>query len=108
MNKIKIHPFAYFFITILYLELLTKIVIAKHFINSNLIYMLIFSLPFVLLLTILAKAFNKRVNKIICLLIVFIITVYFEIQYIFFNLFSTPFSFSTISLANQALLLKMQ
>ncbi len=103
MNKIKIHPFAYFFITILYLELLTKIVIAKHFINSNLIYMLIFSLPFVLLLTVLAKAFNKRVNKIICLLIVFIITVYFEIQYIFFNLFSTPFSFSTISLANQAL-----
>lgn len=103
MKNIKIHPFAYFFITILYLEILTKIVIAKHFIDSNLIYMLIFSLPFILLLTIIAKAFNKKVNKIISLILVFIITVYFEIQYIFFNLFSVPFSFSTISLANQAL-----
>ncbi len=78
-------------------------VMTKNIIDSNLIYLVIFMIPFVFLLTIISKLFGNTINKIISLLLVFIITVYFEIQYIFFNLFSVPFSFSTISLANQAL-----
>ncbi len=103
MKKFKIHPFVYFLITILYLEFIVKLVIAKHFIDYNFIYMAIFTIPIAMFLTILSKSFNKVFNKILSLILVFIITFYFEVQYIFFTLFSVPFSFSTIGLANQAL-----
>lgn len=65
--------------------------------------MIIFTLPIILLLTILTKSFSEKINKIILFIIMGIITVYFELQYIFYNLFSLPFSFSTIGLADQAL-----
>ncbi len=103
MKKIKIHPFIYLFISILFLEILSKIVIAKHLLNIGLLYMIIFTLPIILLLTILTKSFSEKINKIILFIIMGIITVYFEVQYIFYNLFSLPFSFSTIGLADQAL-----
>ncbi len=102
MKNIKIHPFIYLFLSILYFEIITKIVIANHFFNIGIIYLIIFSIPFSLLFTILTKSFPLKVNRFICLFISLIMTIYFEVQYIFYNLFSVPFSFSTISLANQA------
>lgn len=103
MKKLKIHPFIYFFFTILYLEIISKIVITNHLFNLGLIYVLIYSLPFCLFFTLLSKSFFYKMNKIISIIITLVITIYFEVQYIFYNLFSIPFSFSTISLANQAL-----
>lgn len=103
MKKLKIHPFIYFFFTILYLEIISKIVITNHLFNLGLIYVLIYSLPFCLFFTLLSKSFFNKMNKIISIIITLVITIYFEVQYIFYNLFSIPFSFSTISLANQAL-----
>lgn len=103
MKKFKIHPFIYFFFTILYLEIISKIVITNHLFNLGLIYVLIYSLPFCLFFTLLSKSFFYKMNKIISIIITLVITIYFEVQYIFYNLFSIPFSFSTISLANQAL-----
>lgn len=103
MKKLNIHPFIYFLISTLYLEIIAKIVIAKHLLNLGLLYLLIYTLPFILLFTILTKAFTPKVNKIIGFIISLILTIYFEVQYIFFNLFSVPFSFSTIGLADQAL-----
>lgn len=103
MKKLKIHPFIYFFFTILYLEIISKIVITNHLFNLGLIYILVYSLPFCLFFTILSKSFFYKMNKIISIIITLVITIYFEVQYIFYNLFSIPFSFSTISLANQAL-----
>ena len=103
MKKLKIHPFIYFFFTILYLEIISKIVITNHLFNLGLIYVLIYSLPFCLFFTLISKSFFYKMNKIISIIITLVITIYFEVQYIFYNLFSIPFSFSTISLANQAL-----
>lgn len=103
MKKLKIHPFIYFFFTILYLEIISKTVITNHLFNLGLIYVLIYSLPFCLFFTLLSKSFFYKMNKIISIIITLVITIYFEVQYIFYNLFSIPFSFSTISLANQAL-----
>lgn len=103
MKKLKIHPFIYFFFTILYLEIISKIVITNHLFNLGLIYILVYSLPFCLFFTLISKSFFYKMNKIISIIITLVITIYFEVQYIFYNLFSIPFSFSTISLANQAL-----
>ena len=103
MKNLKIHPFIYFIISITYLEIIMKYIVTGKILNTGLIYTLIFTIPIILLLTILTKSFNQIVNKILTIISMLLITVYFEIQYIFYNLFSTPFSFSTIGLADQAL-----
>ena len=103
MKNLKIHPFIYFIISITYLEIIMKYIVTGKILNTGLIYTLIFTIPIILLLTILTKSFNQIVNKILTIISMLLITVYFEIQYIFYNLFSMPFSFSTIGLADQAL-----
>ena len=75
----------------------------KKVINIGLIYLIIFLLPVCLLFTFLSKCFNKTLNKIMMYVIVLLLTVFFEVQLIFYKLFSLPFSFSTIGLADQAL-----
>jgi len=88
---------------ILYLELIYKILVHKNIFNINLLYTLLFSIPIILLLTLLSSLGNKKVNTIITYINTSILSIYFIFQYIFYTLFSLPFSFQTIALANQAL-----
>ena len=106
MEKIKnltINPGIYYLVSIIYLEIIMKFIICKQIINTGLIYTIIFLIPFVLLFTILTKSFNEKANKILMFIILGIISIYYEVQLIFYGLFSVPFSFSTIGLASQAL-----
>ena len=102
LKKLTINPSIYFLISILYLEIIMKFIICKQIIDNGLIYTTIFLIPFIILFTILTKAFNEKVNKIIMTILLAIITIYYEVQLIFYGLFSVPFSFSTIGLASQA------
>ena len=103
IKNLKIQPVLFLIVTIIYLELIIKQVIVKDLFNIGLIYMLIFNIPLFFSLAFITKAFNERVNKILTILTTIVLIVYFEVQYIFYSLFSVPFSFTTISLANQAL-----
>ena len=103
MKKLKIQPFIYFLLITTFYDLILKYVLKKQIFNSGLIYTLIFNLPFILFFTLISKMFGPKLNKAITILIAGILMVYYEVQYIFFNLFSVPFSFSTIGLADQAL-----
>lgn len=103
MNKKQINPSIYFFVSILFLEIVVKIILCKHFINLGHLYTFIFTIPIAIILGLICKLSKEKVNKILLFTITVIITIYFEIQYIFYTLFSVPFSFSTIGLANQAL-----
>ena len=103
MNKKQINPSIYFFVSILFLEIVVKIILCKHFINLGHLYTFIFTIPIAIILGLICKLSKEKVNKVLLFTITVIITIYFEIQYIFYTLFSVPFSFSTIGLANQAL-----
>ncbi len=103
MKKLNIHPAIYYFITIIYLEIIAKITITNQFFNDGLIYMIIFTIPTVILLTLITKLFNPKTNKIISIILLLIITLYFGTQYVYATLFSVPFSFSSIGMADQAL-----
>lgn len=103
MKKLKIHPSIFYIITIIYLEILTKIIMTKQLLNTGLIYMIIFTIPIVLLLTILTKSFNKTVNRVISIILMLFITFFFGMQFVYYILFSVPFSFSSIGMADQAL-----
>lgn len=98
----RIGPFLFILLSIMFLEIITKKIIIGHIFNISLLYVLIFTIPFALLFTILTKLFNKKVNKVLLFIIIGALVVYYEVQYIFFILFSVPFSFSTIGLADQA------
>ena len=95
-------PFIFFLLTITFLELVSRKIMIGTF-GPNIINMLIFTLPFALLGTILTKMFNKKVNKVLLFILIFILCIYYEVQFVFYILFSVPFSFSTIGLADQAL-----
>lgn len=101
-SKLNINPIIIFSLSILYLELVIKQIYFGNIFNIGILYTIIFLIPIVIIFTFLTKAFNKIVNKIIFIFLMLLISIYFEVQYIFFKLFSTPFSFSTIGLADQA------
>ena len=103
MKKLKIQPFIYYLVTITYFDLILKYVLTKNIFNTGLVYTAILNLPFILFFTLISRMFGPKLNKFFTFLIVGILMVYYEVQYIFFNLFSVPFSFSTIGLAGQAL-----
>ena len=71
--------------------------------NLGTLYLIIFTAPIVLLLTTITKLFKPKANKIISIILMLIITIFFGVQYVYFTLFSVPFSFSSIGMADQAL-----
>lgn len=100
--KKSINPIIFITITVLYLELIIKQIICGSIFNIGILYLIIFLLPIIIAITTITKLFNKVVNKILLFIFTILLSIYFEVQLIFYKLFSIPFSFSTISLADQA------
>lgn len=103
MKELKIHPSIIYMIILLYLEVFTKLIMAHQVFNLGSVYMVLFSIPIVIFLSLVTKVFEPKINKIISIILVLVITLLFEIQYVYFTLFSVPFSFSSIGMADQAL-----
>ncbi len=99
----KINKLYFYSFMIIYLELVYKSVVYNHFWGINIIYTIIFSIPIIFFLTLISNIFKEKINKINTFIISILFFLYFSFQYIFYTLFSVPFSFQTISLANQAL-----
>ena len=86
-------------ILIVYLEMLFKAIILKSGDAFDVLYTLLFSSQIILIRNI----FKEKVSKIILISVSSVISVYFCVQAVFFNLFSIPFSFSTLGLAGGAM-----
>ena len=103
MKHKQILPIIFYIVIILYLELFLKYIITKQLFNLGTLYLVLFTIPLVLLITLITKCFKPKVNRIISIIIMTIITLLFIVQYVYFTLFSVPFSFSSIGMADQAL-----
>ena len=90
-------------ILIVYLEMLFKAIILKSGDIFDVLYTLLFSSQIILILNLICNIFKEKVSKIILITVSSIISVYFCVQAVFFNLFSIPFSFSTLGLAGGAM-----
>lgn len=97
-NKLLFYTFLIF-----YLEFIYKILIYDNIFDTNLLYTILFSIPIIFLSTLFSSLGSKKLNKILCFIFTSFLIIYFIFQYIFYTLFSIPFSFQTLSLANQAL-----
>lgn len=96
----KINTMTYFYFQLLFLEVISRIIMTGSFLNIGLLYLVVFSIFFSLVLFLVTRLFKEKANKILTIVLSLIITIYFGFQYVFFSLFSVPFSFNTISLAN--------
>ena len=90
-------------ILIVYLEMLFKAIILKSGDAFDVLYTLLFSSQIILILNLICDIFKEKVSKIILITVSAVISVYFCVQAVFFNLFSIPFSFSTLGLAGGAM-----
>jgi hypothetical protein len=101
--KKQIHPCIFYTTIIMYLEILLKLVMTKQLFNLGTLYLVIFTIPLIVLLTTITKSFNPKVNRVLSILLMLIISILFGVQFVYFTLFSVPFSFSSIGMADQAL-----
>ena len=88
---------------IIYLEMLFKVIIVKNIEIVDLAYTLLFSIQTTIILNLIFNIIKPKISKIILIITSIILTLYFIIQAIFYNLFSIPFSFSTLGLAEGAM-----
>jgi len=90
-------------ILIVYLEMLFKAIILKSGDVFDVLYTLLFSSQIILILNLICNIVKEKISKIILITVSSIVSVYFCVQAVFFNLFSIPFSFSTLGLAGGAM-----
>lgn len=101
MKKQKSLYFLYLLL-FLYLELITKIVMFNKFPDWRFLYIIQTSLGVAGICTIVSKLCNEKINKWITSIILVLTTTFYIFNYMYFVLFSVPFSVSTLELASQA------
>ena len=98
MNVINVIAFL-----IIYLEMIFKFTVLKSVKIIDIATTLLFTAQIIMTLNLLCNIFKEKVSKAIFYISTVILTIYFIIQTIFYNLFSVPFSFMTLGLASNAL-----
>ncbi len=88
---------------IIYLELIFKFTVLKSVNLVDLGFTLLFTVQIILFFNLICNLFKEKVSKIILISSTVILTIYFMVQTVFYNLFSVPFSFMTLGLAENAL-----
>ena len=88
---------------IIYLELIFKFMVIKSVNLADLGFTLLFAVQIILFFNLICNLFKEKVSKIILITSTVILTIYFMVQTVFYNLFSVPFSFMTLGLAENAL-----
>lgn len=99
--KVKVIYFLVFLI--IYLEMIFKFIVLKSAKVMDVAYTLLFLIQIILVLNLLCNAFKPKVSKVILMITTIVLTIYFMFQSVFYNLFSVPFSFMTLGLAENAL-----
>ena len=100
--KKKFSLIIYYFLVILFLELCHKYFMFKNVLEITLIYTMLWCFLIALILTFFSKLFHSKWNKRIILTLVAILSLLFSGSYIYYSLFSTPFTIHVTSMAGQA------
>lgn len=88
---------------ILYLEMLFKLLILKSANTFDVLFTLLCSTQIILIFNLICNIFKEKISKIILIIISAILSVYFCVQAVFFNLYSIPLAFSSLNLAGGAM-----
>ncbi len=87
-----------YLILFIYLELVNRILMFNKMPGIEFCYVILFSLSISILLNLFTKLFDEKKNKIICSVFVILITILYIANFLYFALFSVPFSISDLEL----------
>lgn len=102
MKEIFRNKFFAFMLFIIYFETIFKIFCFNNLLNISWLYIFVFSIPIVFSLFLLTKLFKERINKILNILFIIAITLTYETHLIFYKLFSTILSLTSLGMTDQA------
>ncbi len=99
MFKNKIPLFIVYYILLIYLETVYRILCIENFFSISIINTLIYLIPISFILNIISS-FTKHFNKVITYIIIFIISFWFVVETIFKKVFGVFFSIKTINMVD--------
>lgn len=87
----------------IYLEAINKILMFNKLLDKEFLIVILFSLSLSFLLSFFTHFFKERTNKRICTILVVIVNAFYLYSFLYFSLFSMPFSINDLELVNNAL-----
>lgn len=87
----------------LYSEFVSKILMFNKLPNIKFGYVILFSFTAALIMNLINNLFKEKQKRIINIIILIVISIFYIFNYLYFSLFSVPFSISTLELASQAI-----
>lgn len=93
----------YYFLSIMYFEIFHKYLIYHMIFDSGLFYTCILSFLIAIILTFISRLGKNNFNKSIVCVIMLFLTIIFIGSYIYYAIFSVPFTFQITSMTGQAL-----
>ena len=82
---------------LLFLEFIYKFFILKNFFTWNTFSVILFTIPWIFIFSIITSIFSKKINRIICLLMTFFIIILTLAQIVYYNFYSSIFSFFSLT-----------
>lgn len=95
--KKKFITFFWWFIWIIFLELIYKGFIVKDILSINTLSVILFSIPIICVLSLICTLFNKTINKILTILFSGVIMLFTLAQIVYFNFYNSIFSFFSLT-----------
>ncbi len=99
----KLKKYFYVLLSLLYLDLIYNIFAYDSFKVTSIINMVLFALANALVITIVTGLFSKKINKIITYIIYVFLWFWYNLHYIFYKVFISPFSMTLLKQSDQTL-----
>lgn len=101
--KKKYKTFALYLLLFIYLELVNRILMFNELPRFQFLYVILFSICAALFFNVVTKLLSTKNNKRICTIIVIVTIGLYLYNFLYFSLFSVPFSISNLEVATKAL-----
>lgn len=105
ISNIKVESFAlliFYYATLVFSELIIRIVSVKDFFGIGLLYIFLFSLPVALFLFALSHLFSNKINRIVSIVFTILLLVFYNSQLIYYQVFKTFYTVFSLTRAGQA------
>ena len=94
--KKKKNNIIFWFLSILYLEMVLRLTLFDNFSNINIINLILFLIPIVLIMHLISSIFNKKMSRFISLIMIAFLTLVFIAQIIYYKIYLSVFSIYSI------------
>ena len=101
--KKKYPTFILYLFSLLYFEFVSKTLMFNKLPDIKFLYVVLFSISFSFFLTFISHLSSNKIQKILNYVIMICLSTFYIFNYLYFIMFSVPFSISTLELAGQAM-----